>query len=64
MKLTDKVKTIHGTGIIIGKDMPESRTWRWIVKITKPNEKLDKLIFPDFKLCYFEKELILEGEIK
>ena len=52
MKKGDTVKTEHGTGVIIGKDMPESRAWRWIVKITEPGE------YKDRELCYFAREVV------
>jgi hypothetical protein len=33
MKVGDRVKTPHGLGTIVGKDLPESRAWRWVVRI-------------------------------
>lgn len=50
MKIGDKVKTIHGTGIIIGFDLPESdRTKRAIVDLE--NNPFG------FMPCYFKKEI-------
>ena len=56
MKIGDEVETEHGTGIIIGKDLPLSRVWRWVVKITTPKE--DRNIHRQF--CYNEKEIVLK----
>jgi len=32
----DAVQTEFGAGVIVGIDLPHSRAWRWIVKITDP----------------------------
>ena len=47
LKIGSAVQTIHGTGIIVGKDLPESRAWRWIVEIAGK------------RLCYFPREVEL-----
>jgi len=31
MRPGDRVMTPHGPGTIVGKDLPESRAWRWVV---------------------------------
>lgn len=54
MKIDDEVKTEHGVGVIIHKDFPLTRAWRWVVKIKEPINERD--IARQF--CYHEKELV------
>lgn len=38
MEIGDRVRTYHGRGIIIGKDLPNHECWRWIVKLDNDRE--------------------------
>jgi hypothetical protein len=62
MKPGDKVKTCHGIGEIIEKDLPQCSCWRWVIKITEPNEAGEKILksenfAKDHLLCYFPEEV-------
>lgn len=61
LKIGSRVKTQHGAGEIVGKDLPESKFWRWIVRIDTPNEIHAEAVnrFPNKQLCYFKGELEL-----
>lgn len=52
----EKVKTEFGVGIVVGIDLPLSRAWRWLVKITKP-VKRHSLIEQGKTLAFFDKEI-------
>jgi hypothetical protein len=41
-----KVKTPLGTGVIVGKDLPDSRAWRWIVELDDGK-----------RLCFWDREV-------
>lgn len=41
-----QVKTKHGLGVIVGKDLPDHACWRWIVRLEDGRE-----------LCYFPREV-------
>jgi len=56
--LNKKCKTKHGTGVVCGFDLPSSRSWRLIIKITEnTGEPILKSLFPDSKLRYCLKEV-------
>lgn len=63
MKIGDRVRTQHGIGVIVKKDMPESEIWRWVVRITEPFEKYkDKIsLYKNQTLCYFSKDIKYEN---
>jgi len=54
MKIGDRVMTPHGPGVIVGKDMPESRAWRWKVRL---DERQRERVDLEGVLCYFPHEL-------
>lgn len=60
MRIGDPVKVKHGTGRIVGKDLPESQwVWRWIVQVSEPTEEHAEFIshFRDAQLCYFPEHV-------
>ena len=56
MKIGDRVLTDYSEGIITGIDLPESRAWRWLVKIDKPI-KTHTLIDQNKPLAFDTKEI-------
>lgn len=56
-----KVRTQHGTGQVVGIDLPNSheRIRRAIVQITEPTEAAAEMVarFKDQRLCYFDNEV-------
>lgn len=52
----EKVETEFGVGIVVGIDLPLSRAWRWLVKVTEP-VKRHSLIEQGKILAFFDKEI-------
>lgn len=56
-----KVITMHGVGVIVGVDIPQSIAWRWLVRITEPNNKgteiLKSPLFTCGILAYQDREV-------
>ena len=63
-KIGDRVKTQHGKGEIVGKDLPNSRFWRWVVRIDVPFAMYTSFIgrFSRAELCYFSREVQALGK--
>jgi hypothetical protein len=59
MEIGSKVTTKHGSGVIIGKDLPESNDlWRWIVEINNAHPKYTYFVESlNSRLCYFPWEV-------
>ena len=65
LKIGSNVTVKHGNGIIVGKDLPDSIAWRWIVEIIEPNDNFTESfesMYPEKKLCYFNKEILATME--
>lgn len=59
IEIGSTVETPYGIGEVVGKDLPESRLWRWIVLLTEPNERGSDWIKCHRKqtACFFEKDI-------
>ena len=57
----DKVKVEHGEGIIIGKDLPLDKFWRWIFELS-PGYRTNFTEFLNHRPCYLPKEVQLVTE--
>ena len=56
--LNKKCETEHGVGYVCGFDLPRSRAWRFMIKITDNTKKpILKSLFPDNILGYWVKEV-------
>lgn len=56
--INKQCKTEHGTGFVCGIDLPESRAWRLLVKITdNTGVKINEGMFPDSILAYSLNEV-------
>lgn len=53
-----RVSTEHGTGKIIGIDLPNSFVPRYIIRIDEIIKPICKILYPKNELCYFSKEVI------
>jgi len=59
VKIGSRVTIKHGSGVIVGKDMPEIRCWRWVVKVDNPKPEHAEMVrrFKNAELCYFHKNV-------
>ena len=60
MKVGDRVIVKQGDGIIVGKDMPDSRCPRWVVRVDNPGPDYIEMVarFDNAELCYFSREVL------